>query len=334
MKNLVIISNDKLYFDKDRVFAEFNDTINIIEGLSKSNYLNFISRKSKKRGNHKALIKNMVKIKISEIKNFDFKNKKIFMISITPFNFLMLIIINIFHKNITGFVLLRSDGFKEYFLKYGFLSKKLYSIFFNKILNKLKPIVVSDSLQNIKPFSYLKIHPSEITPIWKKNIKKPNLSKARLLYVGRIKKEKGIFSLIKLIDDFSIDYNLSIVGGIKTLTNNNKIKFIDETSNIKKIIQFYDNNNIFILPSYTEGSPKVILESLSRLRQVIVFDEIMHVKKKLKGIFVTKRNGKTLQKTIIYILKNYKKIQIEMKNNIIPTKKNFQERLITIVNEY
>ena len=64
-------------FDKDRVFAEFNDTINIIEGLSKSNYLNFISRKSKKRGNHKALIKNMVKIKISEIKNFDFKNKKI-----------------------------------------------------------------------------------------------------------------------------------------------------------------------------------------------------------------------------------------------------------------
>ena len=49
--------------------------LHLKNALKFGNYLNFISRKSKKRGNHKALIKNMVKIKISEIKNFDFSNQ-------------------------------------------------------------------------------------------------------------------------------------------------------------------------------------------------------------------------------------------------------------------
>ena len=90
-------------------------------------------------------------------------------------------------------------------------------------------------------------------------IKKPNLSKPNLLYLGRIKKEKGIFSLIKLIENLDIDYNLNIVGNKNKLSStNNKIKVFKETSNKKKIIDFYDQNNIFILPSFTEGSPKVI----------------------------------------------------------------------------
>ena len=111
----------------------------------------------------------------------------------------------------------------------------------------------------------------------------------------------------------------------------NKIKVFKETSNIKKLINFYDKNNIFILPSYTEGYPKVILESLSRLRPVIVFSEIKHVKSKMKGIFVSNRNTKDLKKTIIYILNNYKKIQLDIKRNMIPTKKKFQSDLINIV---
>lgn len=331
MKKLIIISNDKLYFDREKVYTDYNDTINILEGLSKNNYLNFISRQCKKKGIHAALIKNKSQVKISEIKKFDFKNTKIFMISITPFCFLVFALINFYHKDISGFVILRSDGFKEYYLKYGLIAKKLYGFFFKKILEKLKPITVSNSLENIKKYKYIKIYPSEITHVWRENLKKPNLSKAKLLYVGRIRKEKGIYSLIKLIDDLNIDYKLSIVGGLKSSGNNKKINFFNNTSNIKQIINFYDNNNIFILPSYTEGSPKVILESLSRLRPVIVFNEIKHVKSKLNGIFISKRNGKSLQKTIIHILKNYEIIQFQMKKNIIPTKENFQRKLISVV---
>ena len=117
----------------------------------------------------------------------------------------------------------------------------------------------------------------------------------------------------------------------KIFLENDKIRVFNQTSDIKKIIDFYDQNNIFILPSFTEGSPKVVLESLSRLRPVIIFREIKHVKSKLKGVFITNRNKKDLKKTIIYILKNYKKIQLEMKNNKIPTKEKFQKDLIKIV---
>lgn len=332
MKKIILVSNDKLYFNQTKVFSEFNDTINIIEGLSQKNYIYFISRNNEIKGIFRTNLKNKFQLKFYQIKNFNMKNKKVFMISITPFNFLVFMILNFFHKNLEGFVILRSDGFKEYSVKYGFFGKKLYEFFFNKILKKLKPIVVTDKLSNIKKFKYLKIFPSEITKIWSKNLKKPNLSKPNLLYLGRIKKEKGIFSLIELIENLDIDYNLNIVGNKNKLSlTNNKIKIFKETSNKKKIINFYDQNNIFVLPSFTEGSPKVILESLSRLRPVIIFRDIKHVKSKFRGVFVINRNTKELKKTIIFILKNYEKIQLQMKKNKIPTKDQFQKDLIRII---
>ena len=42
------------------------------------------------------------------------------------------------------------------------------------------------------------VYPSQLDPNWFKDYKKPLLDKPRLLYVGRIKVEKGIFSLIKI----------------------------------------------------------------------------------------------------------------------------------------
>ena len=332
MKKLIIISNDKIYFDSKFVCTDFNDTLNIIEGLSKQNYLYFISRKNKIRGIYKTKIKNKAQIKISQISSLNLEKNKILMISITPFSFFIFIIMNFFHREIKGFVILRSDGFKEYSLKFGFIGKKLYEFFFKKILKKLKPIVVTRKLSNISHYKYSTIYPSEINNLWKKNLKEAQLSKAKLLYLGRIKKEKGVFSLITLINGLNIDFSLNIVGDNQKLYLSNKnIKVFKETSNIKKIIDYYDKNNIFILPSFTEGSPKVILESLSRLRPVIVFKEISHVKSVMKGIFISDRNSRDLEKTIIFILKNYKKIQSEIRKNMIPTKENFQKELSKFV---
>ena len=67
MKKLIIISNDKLYFEKKGICSDFNDTINIIEGLSKKNYLYFFSRKNKTKGIHKAKIINKSRLEISHI---------------------------------------------------------------------------------------------------------------------------------------------------------------------------------------------------------------------------------------------------------------------------
>jgi hypothetical protein len=34
-KNILIISNDRLFIEKNKISSDYNDTINIIEGLSK-----------------------------------------------------------------------------------------------------------------------------------------------------------------------------------------------------------------------------------------------------------------------------------------------------------
>ena len=60
----------------------------------------------------------------------------------------------------------------------------------------------------------------------------------------------------------------------------------------------YDNHNILILPSYTEGQPYVVDEALARRRPVLIFEDIKHIIKGRKGIYVSERNIESLTKTI------------------------------------
>ena len=43
------------------------------------------------------------------------------------------------------------------------------------------------------------VFPSELNSFWFENIQKSQLDKPRLLYVGRVKVEKGIFSLLMFL---------------------------------------------------------------------------------------------------------------------------------------
>ena len=177
------------------------------------------------------------------------------------------------------------------------------------------------------------IHPSQIDSNWRANPKFLNFNKTKLLYVGRIRKEKGIFSLLSLIKNLS-NVSLTIVGLERNSKNsiNEKNIEVKEIENTKKnLIKYYDDHNIFVLPSFTEGYPMVILESLARLRPVIVFEEIKHVAGKRKGIFISKRNTAALLKVINYIKKNSKKIQNDIKKNKLPDKKDFINRLSNII---
>ena len=76
----------------------------------------------------------------------------------------------------------------------------------------------------------------------------------------------------------------------------------------------------------------VLLEALARRRPVIVFDEIKHIIGDKKGIFVSNRNTRSFLENLNYIKKNYAKIQKEMTQNNLPTKKNFEEELTKIIN--
>jgi len=331
-KNILIISNDRLFIKRNKISSDYNDTINIIEGLAKNNNLSFYCRTTNYLKNY--LSKTKKNNKFQKFKFFNLTkitNYKIFMISITPFNFLTLFFIKIFNKNIDGFVYLRSDGYKEYYHKYGIFGYAVYGFMFKIVTSCLSVITVSENMTGLKK-KYFLVNPSEIEKKWFLNRKKPKLNKPKLLYLGRYKKEKGIFSLIKIINSISSSLELNVVGiKKKILSSNKKIKYFKELNSTKKIINCYDSSNIFILPSYTEGAPKVILESLIRYRPVIVFEDIKHVKKDFNGIFVCKRNSKSFIKKISYILNNYYQIINEIKKNKIFTKKYFHNQLDKIV---
>ena len=98
-------------------------------------------------------------------------------------------------------------------------------------------------------------------------------------------------------------------------------------------MEIYDEHNIFILPSFTEGHPQVLDESLSRLRPVIIFPEISHVKRNKEGVFIAERNSESLKIKIKFIMDNYKNIQEKIINNKFPTKKVFLKEITEIINQ-
>ena len=118
---------------------------------------------------------------------------------------------------------------------------------------------------------------------------------------------------------------------VKIKNKTDKINIISFKNYNDEIIKFYDEHNIFILPSYTEAHPQVLDESLARLRPVIIFKEIEHVKRDREGVFVCDRNYKSLENIIIYINNNYENIVFKIKKNNLPTKKNFINELKKII---
>ena len=86
-----------------------------------------------------------------------------------------------------------------------------------------------------------------------------------------------------------------------------------------------------ILPSYTEAHPKVIDESLSRLKPVIIFNDIKHVVKGRLGVFSIQRDSAKLKEIIYFIINNYHEICNDIKKNTLPTKENFLNNLADII---
>ena len=325
MKKLFLVSNDRVWLSIKN-YTSNNDLDNIISCLNKNYNLHLICRKSKKKLNF--LVKN--KFRYCDFGKVPNDKLKVLLISITPYNFFIFIYLKFLKRfPVEGFVYLRSDGFLEYKYRYGFIGYFIYFLMFFVIKKNLKIISCSKNFTNVDIKKI--VHPSELDFRWfKKNNQKRY--KSDLLYVGRFKKDKGAIYLAELFKNYMPDYTLTIAGTEKKFIHkkyySKNIKYIGSVSNVLKLIDVYDKSQIFILPSYIEGFPKVISESLARLKPVIIFEDIKYVIHSRKGIFVCKRNEKSLRKTISYIFKNYKKIQKQIKNNYFFTKKNFMEELV------
>jgi glycosyltransferase involved in cell wall biosynthesis len=333
-QDLVIINNEKISNEKAEFYCENIDIQSIPESLNVNFNVTLIARSSKKKERKRINIK---KIKISSnifsflfniIKTLKKKNTTYLIISITPYTFFSYIFLFIFRKKV--FVYLRSNGYEEYKAILGFVGPIIYHLMFMIVTFKSNIITCQDRLF-VKKKSHI-VFPSELTSQWLENIKQPLLDKPRLLYIGRIKVEKGIFSLLEIFNKLDADVDLSIVGKVENKNlSNKKIKYIGHGYNSYELIKIYDDHNISILPSFTEAHPKVIDESLARARPVIIFDEIKHIIQNRKGIFIAKRNVKSFLETVHFVMKNYSSIQESMVKNKLPTKKEFVLKMSKII---
>ena len=338
MKDLYIVFNEKIYTNKSFAFCENIDIKSIANFLAHKFNVFIIARKS----NYK---KPFRLNKIYKILNFNLKNffyfffflltikknkKKLLIISITPFNFIIFFIFKIFYQ-CKFYLYLRSNGYEEY---KNILGKKyvwIYDFMF-KYMTEFCEIITCHKRLYKKNCHILR--PSELSISWYKNINKNNVNKnnINILYVGRFKIEKGIYSLLKLFYQLPNNIKLTLVGsGDLIKTQDKRIKIIDFIKDERKLINIYDKNDIIILPSYTEGHPKVVDESLSRLKPVIIFSEIKYVIDGRKGVFCLKRNSVELKNKIYFIINNYNKIIKDMKKNKLPTKNIFLSNLSKII---
>lgn len=102
-----------------------------------------------------------------------------------------------------------------------------------------------------------------------------------IIGVGRITQEKGFDILIQAFEKTDTDFKLVIVGGVesesnyllklKNLIKSNRIIFTDYIYG-KKLCEIYSHAALYVLSSYNEGFPLVLLEAMKYGLDVLVSD--------------------------------------------------------------
>ena len=343
MENLVVLNNEKVSKQNGKFFSRNYNFKILPEGLNRYFNVEYIVRKSNISESHEL---NLDKVKIASniiqfvyfvLSTFKNKNTKYFIITITPYTFLAFLFLALFRKKV--FVYLISSGFEEWKYILGSWSTWIYHLMYSLVTSYSTVIALHERLYKKKD-GYV-IESSTLNKEWLQNYKKPKLDKIRLLNVARVNPEKGIFEFLEMFKKLELDAEISIIGKIKNSILQNKfqsiignkpnILFPGYISDRKLLIDAFDNHNILILPSYTEGQPYVVDESLARRRPVLIFEDIKHIVKGRKGIFISQRNIESITKTLNFIMQNYENIQKEIDQNKFPLEEDMFKQISEVI---
>ena len=241
--NLFIITNESIYRDQNGDYLCDNiDLKSIPEGLNNFSDVTVVGRNSSKKRSKKI---NLERISASKniftylkvvYKSFQKTNTNYLIISLSPFTFLASIMLKLFSKK--HFLYFRSDGYEEYRAILGFLGPFIYNFMFKIGIKNAHLISCRKHLLRERKGDI--VNPSQLNEKWFQGIKKFNPSNIKLLYIGRLRVEKGIFSLVSLLRGSKI--NLTII----TSEKGNKLK--GEYKNIKHIS--FENYNDAIIKIY------------------------------------------------------------------------------------
>ena len=343
--NLLVVINNEKVSKNENGFYYRNYNFKILPEVLNNYYkVKYIVRESKKKENHKInlenikIASNIIKFIYFVISTFKDKNSKYFIISISPYSFISFLFLLLFRKK--TFLYLISSGHEEWKSILGSWSVWIYHIMYSIMISNSTVIVLNNKLCKEKKCHL--ITSSTLDEKWLSNHKEVKLDKVRFLYVGRINPEKGIYEFLKIFEKIKLDAEFSVVGSTKNskvlkkfnsaISTIKNIKYLGYISDQQSLINAYDNHNILILPSFTEGQPYVVDESLARKRPVIVFEDISHIIKEREGIYISKRTMDSFHETTKYVMQNYNKIQKSIEKNKLPLKKDMLEQISNVIN--
>jgi len=158
----------------------------------------------------------------------------------------------------------------------------------------------------------------------------------KLLYVGNIEKEKGLDALLEALNYLQakeINFILEIVGEgpyrsflekkIKKLDLQDKVKFSGAIMFGNELFQKYKSADIFVLPSLSEGIPKVLFEAMAFGLPIVatkvggIPDVIKHLE---NGYLVKPGNSIQLAEAINVLIKNSDLRKKIIQNNYVLVK--------------
>jgi len=156
-----------------------------------------------------------------------------------------------------------------------------------------------------------------------------NKIKKYIMYAGRIDREKGLFDLVEsanIICNKRKDISFIIAGDGRDINRlKKKIKKIGLQKSFiflgqiekDQIIKLYQNATLFILPSYREGLPTVLLEAMSCGLPILATDVRGNrdlITNGKNGLLIPPKDPRKIAETILKLL-NDKKLMEQLGNN-------------------
>jgi len=191
---------------------------------------------------------------------------------------------------------------------------------FDVIICASKAIYAEAIRQNL-PEVKMNLVPIPFKPFRKLNmqegfLEKYSITKPYLCFLGNVIQMKGIYELIDAFEGFILknkNYSLIIAGYnhegrklIRRIKNKPNIKYVGPL-NSKDVAVFIKNSELLVLPSKSEGMPRVCLEAISLKKKVIIPPNIPELNKECPKFVLNEVTSKDLQRKIEEII-DYKEI--------------------------
>ena len=179
-----------------------------------------------------------------------------------------------------------------------------------------------------------------------------NERKIKLLFLGWVTREKGIFDLLNAIKILSnkFDFSLKIAGNGKDKILAEQYVINNQLSHIVRFEGWVDGeqknkllkeSDILVLPSWEEGFPNVIIEALSS-KLVVVATSVGNIPdiltNNVDSILIPPKNPQELYKVLIHLFQNTNLIEKISENGFALvldkfSKKNNINKLIDLLNQ-